>query len=102
MRFRTDDPDLKAAVWKIARTPEGSVLFAALQSVVEEIGPTDTCALHAHNERRKFAANLIAMAEAERNDERNADDTRGQNGNGSNNRRAGGSKTLRRGPAARD
>lgn len=76
MKFRLNDDDVKAAVWKIARTPEGQVLLSALQAVVEEIGPVETCALHAHNERRKFASDLIAMAEAENTNEPDGTDER--------------------------
>lgn len=96
MKFKLNDDDVKTAVWKIARTPEGQVLFSALHSVLEETGPFETCALHRHDERRKFAANLIAMAETERTYEpEDADERR-------NAPRSGKRKESRRhGPAGR-
>lgn len=67
-RIKLSDPEVKAALNWFSRQREGVAFFALLQSVVEEIGPTETCALHAHNARRTFAADLIAMTEAEKSD----------------------------------
>jgi hypothetical protein len=96
MKIKLLDDDVKAAVWKIARTAEGQLLFSALQSIVEEIGPTETCALHAHNERRKFASTLIAMAEAEKRDGTEDDDLGRRNES-----RTATRKSRRHGPAGR-
>lgn len=60
-RHRLNDEDVKLAVRWIFRQREALPLLYALQDIVEEIGPSDTCALHAHNERRKFASDLISM-----------------------------------------
>jgi hypothetical protein len=98
MRYRMNDEEVKAAVWRIARTPEGQLLFSALQSVVEEIGPVETCALHAHNERRKFAANLVAMAEADKRDGTVDEEVERRNGTARTSTR----KSRRHGPAGRD
>ncbi len=60
-RHRLNDEDVKAAVRWIFRQRESLPLLFALQDIVAEIGPSDTCALHAHNERRKFASDLLLM-----------------------------------------
>jgi hypothetical protein len=96
MKIKLHDDDVKAAVWRIARTPEGQLLFSALQFIVEEIGPVETCALHAHNERRKFAATLIAMAEADRRDGNEDEDVERRNVSRTPTR-----KSRRHGPAGR-
>lgn len=96
MRYTLNNEDVKLAVWRIARTPEGQLLFSALQSVVEEIGPVETCALHAHNARRIFAANLIAMAEAEFSDGSESEPTGRRNAGRTETR-----KSKRHGPAGR-
>lgn len=96
MKIKLTDEDVKVAVWRIARTPEGRLLFSALQSTVEEIGPVETSALHAHNERRKFAATLIAMAEVDRRDGPEDDDVERRNGPKTATR-----KSRRHGPAGR-
>lgn len=68
-KIKLSDEDVKHAVRWFSRQQEGQPFFAALQSLVEEIGgPVDACALHRHDERRKFASDLIAMAEAEKRD----------------------------------
>lgn len=97
IRYKLKDDDVKAAVWRIARTPEGQLLFSALQSVVEEIGPVDTCALHAHNARRIFAADLIAMAEADLSDGIESESTGRRNAGRTDTR-----KSRRHGPAGRE
>lgn len=61
---RLSDDDVKVAFRKILRLPEALPALAALHGIVDEIGPDETCALHAHNARRKFASELIAMAYA--------------------------------------
>lgn len=95
-RYRLKSDEVQAAVWKIARTPEGQLLFSALQSVVEEIGPVETCALHAHNARRIFAADLIAMAEADLSDGIESESTGRRNAVRSER------KSRRHGPAGRE
>ena len=67
-KLKLSDDDVRHALHWFSRQPESAPFFAALQAVVEEIGPPDTCALHAHNARRTFAADLIAMAEADKRD----------------------------------
>lgn len=94
-RFKLNDDDVRAALSWFEKQPQGKVFFSALQGVVEEIGPSETCALHAHNARRTFAANLIAMAEVGKSDEGETEGER-RNGGGIPARR-----TLRRGPSAR-
>lgn len=97
MKYKMKDEDVRAAVWRIARTPEGQLLFSALQSVVEEIGPVETCALHAHNARRIFASDLIAMAEADFSDGLEESDSGRRNAARTETR-----KSRRHGPAGRD
>ncbi|MBD9540113.1 hypothetical protein IB276_11675 [Ensifer sp. ENS04] len=87
--MKLSDEDVKQALRWFARQPESDPFFACLESIVDEIGPVDTCALHAHNERRKFAANLIAMAESEKRDGQDSDRTHAPDR----------PKQLRRGPA---
>lgn len=68
-KIKLSDEDVKHAVRWFARQQESHPFFAALQAIVEEIGgPVEACALHRHDERRKFASDLIAMAEAEKRD----------------------------------
>ncbi|WP_157747892.1 hypothetical protein [Sinorhizobium sojae] len=96
--MKLSDEEVRHALRWFARQPESIPFFACLESIVDEIGPVDTCALHAHNERRKFAANLIAMAESEKRDGQDSDRThapkRGNQPGKSQSR-------LRRGPAGR-
>jgi len=61
---RLNDDDVKVSFRKFLRSPEGALALAALHGVLDQIGPDETCALHAHNARRKFASELIAMAYA--------------------------------------
>src|SRR5262249_18732665 len=68
-KLKFSDEEVRHAVRWFYRQPEGQPFFDALQSILEEIaGPQDASALHRHDERRKFAADLIAMAEAEKRD----------------------------------
>ncbi|NTG61835.1 hypothetical protein G6L45_16265 [Agrobacterium rhizogenes] len=60
---RLSDDVVRQSVRWILRQREAASFLAALQGILEEIGPSDTCALHAHNERRKFASDLILMRE---------------------------------------
>src|SRR5690242_11926660 len=60
--LRLNDPEVIDAWQRIFRTPEGRVAYASLAVVVAEIGPPETCALHAHNGRRSFAATLMGIA----------------------------------------
>ena len=94
---RLSDEDVKHAVRWFARQPESAPFFAALQAVVEEIGgPMETCALHRHDERRKFASDLIAMAEAEKRDGPESNELERRNVS-----RAEPRKNRRHGPAGR-
>lgn len=92
---KVGDDELEHAVRWFSHQPESAPFFAFLRSVVMEIGPVDTCALHRHDERRKFAADLIAMAEA---DKRDGPEEQFERRNGT---RATPRKSLRRGPAGR-
>lgn len=92
---KLSDDDCKAALGWFFRTPQGQIFHEALQSVVEEIGPTETCALHRHDERRRFAANLIAMAEAE------FSDGQGNEVERRHGRQGGQRKSRRHGPSGR-
>ncbi|NTG01874.1 hypothetical protein G6L30_17295 [Agrobacterium rhizogenes] len=58
---RINDEEVKLSVRWILRQREALPFLAALQGILEEVGPSETCALHAHNERRKFASDLISM-----------------------------------------
>lgn len=100
-RPRLNDGDVKFAFMRFLRSPEGRVALEALQGVVEEIGPVETCALHAHNERRKFAAELIAMAiAAEEPGSDGPDYAVEQTGRSSRNEHKG-RRSRRHGPAGR-
>lgn len=95
-RIKLTDEEVQHAVRWFSKQPQSEPFFAALQSIVEEIaGPQDTCALHRHDERRRFAADLMAMAEAETSDGPHEQADR-RNGSKQPSR-----KTLRRGPAGR-
>lgn len=95
-RFKLTDEEVQHAVRWFSKQPESAPFFAALQSIIEEIaGPQDTCALHRHDERRRFAADLMAMAEAEASD---GPHEQADRRNGSKHLPR---KTLRRGPAGR-
>lgn len=94
-RVKLSGEDVQHSMRWFARQPESAPFFAALHGILAEIGPTDTCALHAHNERRKFASDLIAMAEAEKRDGPE-DEFERRNGP-----RAAPRKTRRHGPAGR-
>lgn len=95
MRLKDDESVL--AWGRIFRSPDGRVAYAGLASIVAEIGPPETCALHEHRGRRSLAAelmNLAAMGEASneptdagRREKRNAGD--------------GERKSRRHGPAGR-
>jgi hypothetical protein len=63
--LRLSDEDVRDSIRWIFRQREARPFLSALQGILEEIGPQDTCALHGHNERRKFASDLISMAEEE-------------------------------------
>ncbi|WP_158000364.1 hypothetical protein [Sinorhizobium meliloti] len=96
--MKLSDEEVKQALRWFARQPESVPFFACLESIIDEIGPTETCALHRHDERRKFASNLIAMAETEKRDGQDSDSTHAPE------RRTQQRKTssrLRRGPAGR-
>lgn len=67
-RPRLSDDDVIHSFQSIFSHPEAARALAYLQSVVEEIGPLETCALHAHNARRTFASELIALAVIERSE----------------------------------
>ncbi len=60
-RKNFEKADVIASFKWFFRQPESRPALDYLQSVIEEIGPVETCALHAHNERRKFASDLIAI-----------------------------------------
>ena len=95
-KMRLADEEVIQALRWFARQPQSEPFFAALQSIVEEIGGLqDTCALHRHDERRKFAADLIAMAEAEKRDGPE-DEAERRNGT-----RAATRRSRRHGPAGR-
>lgn len=95
---KLSDEDVKHAVRWFSRQPESAPFFAALQGVVEQIGGhLETCALHRHDERRKFAADLIAMAEAQKSDGPENDETERRYGQ----RGATQRKSRRHGPAGR-
>jgi hypothetical protein len=68
-RPKLSDEDVRHSFRWFSRQSESAPFLNFLQAVLEEIGPVETCALHAHNERRKFASDLIAMAETDRRDE---------------------------------
>lgn len=87
--MKLSDEEVKQAIRWFARQPESIPFFACLETIVDGIGPEDTCALHRHEERRKFAANLIAMAESEKRDGQDSDGTHAPER----------PKQLRRGPA---
>lgn len=91
--------DTEIALRWFARQPESAAFFAALAAVVSDVNsPVDTCALHRHDERRKFAFNLIAMAEANKSDgqESNSDEQERRNAP-----RNGQRKNRRHGPSGR-
>jgi len=67
-RPRLSDEDVQLSFRKILRLPEAMPALAALHAIVDEIGPSETCALHAHNERRRFASELLAMVAAKAED----------------------------------
>lgn len=46
---------------RVFKMPEAREIIESLGAVVDEIGPTETCALHAHNGRRSFAAELLRV-----------------------------------------
>lgn len=97
--MKLSDEEVKQAVRWFSRQRESYPFFAALQSVLEESGPLETCALHRHDERRKFAANLIAMAETEHSDGQNSDRT--HDADRPKHHRKGPGRTRRAGPAGR-
>lgn len=91
--------DVEIALRWFVRQPESAAFFAALDAIVSDVNsPVDTCALHRHDERRKFAANLIAMAEANKSDgqDSNSDEQERRNVP-----RSGQRKNRRHGPSGR-
>jgi hypothetical protein len=100
-RRRLSDEDVQLSIRKLFRQPEARPLVEYLQAVVDEIGPSETCALHAHNERRKFASELIAAAVTARESESDgSDDKAGQDGRTAKHG-AGKRRNRRHGPAGR-
>jgi hypothetical protein len=95
---KLSDDDVKQSFRWFARQAESAPFMAAIYTVLAEIGPSETCALHAHNERRKFASDLIAMAETERRDgtDQSTDNVERRNGTKATQR-----KSRRAGPAGR-
>jgi hypothetical protein len=59
-RPRLSDDDVQASLSFFFRHPQSRPFVDFLFGVLTEIGPSDTCALHAHNERRKFASDLLS------------------------------------------
>lgn len=95
-RTKLSDEEVQHALRWFSKQQQSEPFFAALQTIIEEIaGPQDTCALHRHDERRRFAADLMAMAEAEASD---GPHEQADRRNGSKHLPR---KTLRRGPAGR-
>lgn len=96
-KLKLHDEEVKHAIRWFARQPESEPFFAALQAVLEDIaGNVDASALHRHDERRKFAADLIAMAEAEKRDGPEGIEPERRNGPRAQQRRS-----RRHGPAGR-
>ena len=104
-RPRLSDEDVRLAFRRILRLPEARPALEYLQGVLEEIGPSETCALHAHNERRKFAAELIAMLAVEAGSESDGSDGPEDDGRerrlGRQGRQERGKRSRRHGPAGR-
>lgn len=94
-----DKEELKASLRWMARQREADAFFEFLDDVVRDTkSAEDTCALHRHDERRKFAANLIAMAEADKSDGQEPSDSEQERRNAS---RVGTRKSRRHGPSGR-
>lgn len=60
--MRLKDEEVSDAWLRVFRTPEGRIAYASLASIVSEIGPDETCALHEHRGRRSLAAELMNLA----------------------------------------
>ncbi len=91
--------EVEASLNWFSRQPQSDAFFAALEAIVFETNsPVETCALHRHDERRKFAANLIAMAETGKRDgnENGTDEQERRNV-----QRSGQRKSRRHGPSPR-
>ena len=91
--------DAERALRWFARQPESAGFFNALDAVVLDVNsPIETCALHRHDACRKFAANLIAMAEAKNSD---GHENTGDEQERRNVPRGGQRKNRRHGPSGR-
>lgn len=98
MQF-SDKEELKASLRWMLRQREAEPFFDFLDAVIRDVKTSeDTCALHRHDERRKFAANLIAMAEADKSDGQDQGDSEQERRNAS---RVGTRKSRRHGPSGR-
>lgn len=94
-KLRLSDDEVRLSFNWFTRQRESAPFMAFLHTVLTEIGPTDTCALHRHDERRKFAADLIAMAETEKSD---GPDQPSDGQEQRNDKRGGQRKSRRHGP----
>jgi len=58
-RRNLTEEEVQQSVQWIFKQRESRAFLEFLQSTLEEVGPPETCALHAHNGRRTFASDLI-------------------------------------------
>jgi len=67
VKHRFNDPEFGEAWRRIFRgaggQQEARLALQSLAAVVSELGPVETCALHAHEGRRSFAAELLRIAD---------------------------------------
>jgi hypothetical protein len=67
VKHRFNDPEFAEAWRRIFRgaggQQEARLALQSLAAVVTELGPVETCALHHHEGRRTFAAELLRIAD---------------------------------------
>jgi hypothetical protein len=67
VKHRFNDPEFAEAWRRIFRgaggQQEARLALQSLAAVVSELGPVETCALHHHEGRRTFAAELLRIAD---------------------------------------